>query len=255
MYPFSETPTRNPVSTTADLSKPIDPQNPFDNLMENPAYRTDYRRILPEIVLPGYEIPLRPERGERKALRRCINIAGLGSLASCLLSQILYVICMFVILALMGVSFSAYFGGDTSGAVDYFENSSIAIGLNAIVFASLNVLIAWVGCRMMQTPIKSLFQTQKLTPVKAGRYVVTGISLQCVSGVIYTILSWLFSKTGVQLGDVDFSYTNSGKSTLMMILYACILAPVTEELLYRGFLMQTLSRVGTRFAIVISALG
>ena len=44
MYPFSETPTRNPVSTTADLSKPIDPQNPFDNLMENPAYRTDYRR-------------------------------------------------------------------------------------------------------------------------------------------------------------------------------------------------------------------
>jgi hypothetical protein len=53
---------------------------------------------------------------------------------------------------------------------------------------------------------------------------------------------------------VDFSYFQNGKSILVTFLYTCILAPVTEELLYRGFLMKTLSKVSVRFGILTSAL-
>lgn len=35
---------------TEETTGQIDPQNPFDNALENSAYRTDYRRFLPQIL-------------------------------------------------------------------------------------------------------------------------------------------------------------------------------------------------------------
>lgn len=254
MYSYPETPPQEPNTAASESPKQIDPHNPFDNALENPDYRPDYRKILPQILLPGYEIPLRPEYGERRALRRCINTGGLMALAGCILSQIIFTLLMFIILALMGYSPIDYLTGQNAEAADFFENSSLAIGLNALVFTVLNVTIALTGCRIMKTPVQSLFRTKDFSIGKAARYAVTGISLQCVAGIAYNILEFLLSNAGTKLGQMDTSYTSSPKSIIMMVLYMCILAPITEELLFRGFLMKTLSRVGTRFAIVISAM-
>jgi len=46
---------------------------------------------------------------------------------------------------------------------------------------------------------------------------------------------------------------NAAVVTLTAV-YACIGAPVTEELMYRGFVMKNLSRVGQRFGIIMSSL-
>ena len=101
---------------------------------------------------------------------------------------------------------------------------------------------------------RSLFQTQDFTWKSALKYIPIGIGLQCVAAYLYTALSWFLEQGGLSGVDADFSYFSSGKSVLMTILYTCILAPLTEELLYRGFLMKTLSRVSIRFGILISAL-
>ena len=46
----------------------------------------------------------------------------------------------------------------------------------------------------------------------------------------------------------------SGKSdTFSMFLYASILAPISEELIFRGYILQTLRPYGRKFAIVCSA--
>lgn len=232
----------------------IDPQNPFENSLENTAYRTDYRRTLPQILLPGFEIPLFPEQEERRAIRKSMNTAGLGVFLSCLVAQMLFEILMMVILILMGGSVMDYFSGGASDALTYFQNSSILISLNALVFSVLNVTVALLGCRSMRIPARSLFQTQEFTAGKAVQYMVIGIGLQCVAGVAYSILSWLMSQNGMEMTEVDFSYFSSAKSTIAVALYTCILAPVTEELLFRGFLMKTLSKVSIRFGIVVSAL-
>ena len=75
----------------------IDPQNPFENTLENPEYRMDYRRTLPQILLPGYQIPLFPERDERKAIRKSFNTAGFWIFMSCVLEQVLFLVLMLVI--------------------------------------------------------------------------------------------------------------------------------------------------------------
>ena len=42
---------------TEETTGQIDPQNPFDNALENAAYRTDYRRFLPQICCPAFRYP------------------------------------------------------------------------------------------------------------------------------------------------------------------------------------------------------
>lgn len=236
------------------VASQIDPQNPFENTLENAAYRTDYRRTLPQILLPGFQVPLFPEREERCAIRKSMNTAGLGIFLSCLLTQTLFVVFMLLILILMGGSPMDYFHGGASDAMMYFQNSSIFIALNGLVFSVLNVTVALLGCRRMRIPMHSLFQTQKFTAGKAIQYMTIGIALQCIAGFVYWIISWAMAENGVEMAEVDFSYFSSAKSTIAVAMYTCILAPVTEELLFRGFLMKALSKVGIRFGIVVSAL-
>ena len=69
---------------TEETAGQIDPQNPFENALENAAYRTDYRRFLPQILLPDFHIPLFPEREERSRIRRQMNTAGAGALLGCM---------------------------------------------------------------------------------------------------------------------------------------------------------------------------
>lgn len=231
---------------------PIDPQNPFENSLENPAYRTDYRRVLPQIALPGFRIPIMPEREERRAIRKSFNAAGLGCVLCEVLCQGGFFLLIMIVLLAMGVSPMEYFeGGDVSS---YLEKSSIFIAMNGLIFSVLNTAIALIGCRCMKIPSRSLFATQDFTAGKAALYMCIGIGLQAVAGWAYQLLEWFLNQNGIESVEADFSYYTSGKSILAMVLYACILAPITEELLYRGFLMKTLSRVSVRFGIIVSAL-
>lgn len=228
----------------------LDPKNPFENPMENREYRMDYRRVLPQILLPGFQVPFAPEREERRAIRKCLNIAGLGILLSDLISQLLAFGLMFLVTWVLQMSYHM----EWNTASDYLSNSSILIAINGLIFFTINTATACIGCKSMRIPLRSLFQTQDFTWKSALKYIPIGIGLQCVAAYLYTALSWFLEQGGLSGVDADFSYFSSGKSVLMTILYTCILAPLTEELLYRGFLMKTFSRVSIRFGILISAL-
>ena len=75
---------------------------------------------------------------------------------------------------------------------------------------------------------------------------------QAASQVITPVLQWLFELMG-------FSITNSVESaggntdSFSMFLYVCLLAPVFEEILFRGLILRTFERYGKWFAIFTSA--
>lgn len=55
------------------------------------------------------------------------------------------------------------------------------------------------------------------------------------------------------IGNSDVVKYTDPKAFIISACYACIIAPVTEEFLYRGFIMKTFSKVSQRFGIFISA--
>lgn len=59
--------------------------------------------ILPQIGLPGYQVPLKPTKQERKRIRHYFNAAGFALTAHFFLVQILALVVMAVLQGIMGL--------------------------------------------------------------------------------------------------------------------------------------------------------
>lgn len=69
----------------------------------------------------------------------------------------------------------------------------------------------------------------------------------------YLLLEWISNLLGVSLNAILES-GNVDTHSVPMYLYACLLGPVAEEILFRGLVLRSLQPYGKKFAIVISSL-
>ncbi len=237
----------------------IDPQNPFENETEFHHYNQDYGYIVPQIRLPGCRIPVKPNKAERSRIRRYYNIAGFGALAHLALSNVLAFVFIMLYYALQSLFDSVAAGGTLPDNYDlllenYFTNNSSNIAMNLLIYMISNVAVALIGCKWSKVPISSLLQTTNLSPMRMISYIFIAIGLQQITGYLAYYIMLLMESVGVSAYEADFSTTQDIKSVMLMAIYTCIVAPVTEELLFRGFFLKNLSRVSQRFGIIASAV-
>lgn len=79
------------------------------------------------------------------------------------------------------------------------------------------------------------------------------MSIQILSSLFTTLLETLLNRWGLSAMQALLQATDIAQSP-GMILYAAVVAPVVEELLFRGAVLRSFQPFGKRFAIVISAL-
>lgn len=237
---------------TGIKEKRINPYDPFDNPTENCAYRTDYRDIEPRINNPDYELPLIPEKQERKRIRHYFNAAGLGLLIGVVGVNIVFIILTFILEMIMAGSFDYDALMDAEQYLNF--DSSILIALNGLMFLFANLIPAVVGSRLTGIRIRSYFRPMNVKKIQFGKYMLIGIFIQAVTGILYAIVQSVMQSGGISdyTSDID-TYVNS-RAIIATAIYTCIVAPVTEELLYRGFVLKNLSRVSLRFGIIGSAV-
>ncbi len=237
----------------------IDPQNPFENETEFHHYNQNYADVVPQIQIPGCKIPLKPNGRERSRIRKYYNIAGLCMTGHMLLSNLLAILITSLFCGVQTVLDKAACGGELPSNYDllvdeYFWASSSATALNVIVFLICNAGFAILGCKWAKIPIPTLFRTKGLTPGRVVIYICIAIGLQAVCGYLASWITEFLSAAGVTAYDPDMSAGTDIKNMVLTCIYGCIVAPVTEELLFRGFAMKTLSRVSQRFGIIMSAV-
>jgi len=86
-----------------------------------------------------------------------------------------------------------------------------------------------------------------------GTFATAGMTILGLVGT--SLLIGLFSLFGLTVIGPDFSIAESDPvSNVLMLAYACIAAPVMEEMIFRGYLLGRLKRHGKLFAMVISSL-
>lgn len=236
----------------------LDPQNPFDNETEFTYYNTDYGDIVPQIRIPGCQIPLMPNKREKSRIRRYQNIVGGFLSGHFLLTNVLAVVLIQVFYGLTTLVDTAAAGGELpmnydDMLMDYLTNSSSMMALNILAYGLLNVAVALLGCKATKIPIPNLFRTRNFTAGLAFCYITIALMLQTITGYAAMGLSELFEGVGISLYEADFSTDPSLKSAVIGAIYSVIVAPITEELLMRGFVLKNLSRFGQRFGIVMSA--
>ncbi|MBR5513214.1 MAG: CPBP family intramembrane metalloprotease [Ruminococcus sp.] len=225
-----------------------DKNNPFDNPTDYKDYCGDYSEIQPRLGEPGYKIPVEINNVEFKNLKRQYSIGGW-----CMMFQ--FVISVVLSLCLTnGIKFliTSIHGGDT-GVYDYMYSSSILIAVNMIVFLICNVLFTFIGLKWAGFRGVSMIKTRDFSFGKGLQYCIIAISLWLISVYAGTFVETILNKFGMS-GTVDQEGLGETPIALAVgYIYSCIIAPITEEMLYRGMLLKVFSRASQRFGIFTTA--
>lgn len=230
----------------------IDPYDPFNNPTDYPDFSGDYRDILPQADQPGCQIPLVPGRSERSRLRRYYSIGGTVMIFHLAVSLLLG----FGMLTLIMLFLQLKNPGESYDSLsDYAERSSLSVAVNTIAYLLSNVGIAMIGLKWAKIDGSSLIRTRKFSFANAVQYCMAAVFLQHFAAVLCSGISDIFEKYGYDTSSgISDMFASTTTGLVISALYSCIIAPITEELFFRGMLLKLLSKANQRFAIAATAV-
>lgn len=118
-----------------------------------------------------------------------------------------------------------------------------------------NLLPAWYCSRKGGFRFGDLFHGAKAKPALVLVALVLVFGLNFLGGLIYQFVNLFLGLFGGAAPGSSLSLPwDNPLGMVCYILFVCVIAPVTEEMLFRGALLRTLSRYGTVFAAVASSL-
>lgn len=225
--------------------------NPFKNDTENIKYRDDYRKIVPQISVSGCVIPEEPSKFEKKNIRKIYNRTSLVLIIHLLLTNVVVAI-IGVIMALC----SNLIGGLTY-LNDFIKNSSVSLDMVAITYTIVNIVSFLIGCKLLNISIKDVFNKPEVTSLGMARHISIAWCFQGACLIVVSIMCSIFISLGFDNIVPQTALDNSiGSMTyyIATFIYTCIIAPITEEMLFRGVVLKGFSVVSQRFGIFMSAL-
>lgn len=226
------------------VNKSVDRFNPFSNSRENRFYSDDYRKIEPLISFKDFSFSVKPSPHEKKNIRKSYNRAGCFLLLHIGMSTAIVVI--LVILA--GIMLFAY----PDDIETYMSETSIEIGISAIAYLITNIAVFFIGCGVCGFKKGDFFRKSLVSDKTAlFRYIILAFFMQVLSLLFYSLLVNLFP--WIEVEDT-LSPDGTPRQIFVNILYTCIAAPITEELVFRGIILKNLSKASQGFGIFASAL-
>lgn len=226
-----------------------DKKNPFDNPTDYKNYSGDYSKIQPRLGEAGYKIPVEIDNVEFRNLRRQYSIGGW-----CMIFQFVAAIIMSVFLSMGIESVITIIHGNDTGVHDYMYGSSILVGVNMLVFLFCNVMVAKIGMNWAGIKTTSLIKTRDFSFGTGLQYCIIALLLWLCSAYAGGLAEIILNKFGMT---AFVSQEGLGETPIALAvgyIYSCIIAPITEELLYRGMLLKVMSKANQRFGIFVTAL-
>lgn len=229
-----------------------DKQDPFGNPTEYHEYNDDYTKIFPQLEAPGCRIPLEPGYEERRRLKRFYKIGGWSIVIHFLASQLIATgIAALISLLLSGRNPDA----DADAIYTYMKSSSILAAITMIVYLITNVGCALIGLKLSKTSLSSLTRTRNFSFGTAVQYCLSALFIWVISGFISVGINDIFEKYGYTTDVMDTEgMAVTGTGIAIMAIYNCIVAPITEELFFRGMLLKIFSRANQRFGVFATAV-
>lgn len=207
--------------------------------MENISYQT---------------VTLKPEKEERKLIRRQYIKTALVIIINVLLFNVVLKIIAMLILGAVGGGFSTYAEMKQSAA-KVLENEDISTVISCFIPIISETVSIFIGIKLLKLDLEKLFNRNGFTGKELARDCSVCLGLQTVAAIIAFAVGCILKLFGLESATADLTaQNNSAWSLLLMYFYACLLGPLLEELLYRGVILQGMKKYNERFAIILSAL-
>lgn len=156
-----------------------------------------------------------------------------------------------MILEMVKQSLWSFAAGDYRMALDMDAIAGNAWGYILTILVGIVLLHAWKGPEYWK---EEIFAKEKaISPGKLLCLLSFCIGAQMVNTLWVTLLEVILNQFGMSAMTV-LETVSGASDTFSMFLYASILAPIGEEILFRGYILRALRSYGKRFAIFGSAL-
>lgn len=191
------------------------------------------------------EAVLVPSAGEKKKIRRLYNRIGYALIAQYLLMMILAAAGF----ALVEPFIKEEVTEDGYAVVGFAEAS---VMFCAPALASAVVFLAY--CLFTKTGMTSLFAAGEVSGSFLLKTVGVCFFAHQAGGLLQTLVMLILTFMGLGTPELEFVLSDDGPTSFMNVFTSVLLAPVAEELVFRGVLLKEASRVSQRFGIVLSAV-
>ena len=106
---------------------------------------------------------------------------------------------------------------------------------------------------------KIRFKEDIFTPNKAPKMFVLLGTISCIgigmiSSLIYLIYSTIFKHYGITIPQPDFSLPSQSGYLILFLMYVCLIGPILEEIIFRGFILKSMQKYGNLTAIIVSSI-
>ena len=184
-----------------------------------------------------------PDREEKRKIRKNYNTVGIVLLVLNVLTIVICTVCYEIFCP----------------EIIYDEYGMTVIGLKeAIIGGCLPAVMAMLTfggyCLFTRYNAGELFRTEKVKGGEVCRYVLIILMLQQVSFFFTMIISSVLYAVGLEVPDVNMVYEHKPSVYAADVIASVILAPIGEELIYRGIVLRSCAKVSQRFAIFFSAI-
>ncbi|KRN09165.1 CAAX amino protease [Liquorilactobacillus mali KCTC 3596 = DSM 20444] len=138
---------------------------------------------------------------------------------------------------------------ESEAAVNNFFNNS---GLPYLIAVGAGLFVIFVNMTPKMRKQTFASSKRKLTAGVFFSLVTIIMTSQIVLGVYSSLFEHVVNLIGYSSTEQLKEATDTSQ-TISMLLYAGIFGPVTEEIVFRGFLLRSLEKYGQGFAIILSA--
>jgi membrane protease YdiL (CAAX protease family) len=101
---------------------------------------------------------------------------------------------------------------------------------------------------------KDIFTRNKATKQFILLGAVSSIGVGMVSNTIYLIYSSFFKIAGLEIPEPDFAFPTQKIFLVLFVMYVCFIGPVLEEIIFRGFVLNSMRPYGNLTAIIVSSI-
>ncbi len=183
---------------------------------------------------------------EKKKIRRNYNAIGLVLLA-------LYVLINIICIAGYAVYEAA--GND----IRYDENGSAIMDFWYVLmsggFPAISAIIVFIFyCAITRYDPKELFNTSRMNAGELVRCIFIVLFFQQISLICSMFIMSALGSNGLEVMGMDYVIEHDPKTYAVDVMISIIIAPIGEELIYRGIVLRQAAKISGRFAIFFSAV-
>ncbi len=188
---------------------------------------------------------------ERKEVKKTCRWVAFGLLLYTLITNIVVVVDMIIRIVMIAILTSD--AAEREQRLDTMFAEYMSDGTSMIIAVILGALFLWLWF-IKKVTVKDISRFGKRMTVKTFlQLLCVFIGAQFVFDYVYQLMEWLLNLIGYS-AKTSMEMATSTSTTVSMFLYAGIIGPIMEEVIYRGFVLRHLEKHGKIFAILVSAV-